>query len=123
MKIDFPHGRNRICFSSEEHDALSLIQYAQKAEKAGFSYLSISDHFFPWTEKQGQSNFVWTTLGAISQVTKTIGIITGVTCPTFRYHPAILAQATATVATLFGNRFSFGAGTGENLNEHIIAAG
>lgn len=109
--------------SSEEQDPRDLIKNAQKAEEAGFSYLSISDHYFPWTEKQGQSNFVWATLGAISQVTKHVGIITGVTCPTMRYHPAILAQATATVALLFEDRFSFGVGTGENLNEHIIAAG
>lgn len=109
--------------SSEEHDARSLISYAAKAEEIGFSYLSISDHYFPWTDKQGQSNFVWTTLGAISQVTKTIEILTGVTAPIIRYHPAILAQATATCGTLFGERFAFGVGTGENLNEHIMATG
>lgn len=109
--------------SSEEHDAQTLIDNAARAEKAGFSFALISDHYHPWIEKQGQSPFVWSVLGGISQKTEHIQIGTGVTCPILRIHPAILAQAAATVQTLMQGRFFFGVGTGENLNEHIIGQG
>jgi G6PDH family F420-dependent oxidoreductase len=106
--------------SSEEFDAPSLVAQAERAEKAGFAFASISDHFHPWVEEQGESPFVWGTLGAISQRTERIELITGVTCPTTRIHPAIVAQAAATAASLLPGRFSLGVGTGENLNEHIL---
>jgi coenzyme F420-dependent glucose-6-phosphate dehydrogenase len=106
--------------SSEEFDAPSLVAQAERAEKAGFAFASISDHFHPWVEEQGESPFVWGTLGAISQRTERIELITGVTCPTTRIHPAIIAQAAATVASLLPGRFSLGVGSGENLNEHIL---
>jgi coenzyme F420-dependent glucose-6-phosphate dehydrogenase len=106
--------------SSEEFDAPSLVAQAERAEKAGFAFASISDHFHPWVEAQGESPFVWGTLGAISQRTERIELMTGVTCPTTRIHPAIVAQAAATAASLLPGRFSFGVGTGENLNEHIL---
>jgi G6PDH family F420-dependent oxidoreductase len=106
--------------SSEEFDAPSLVAQAERAESAGFAFASISDHFHPWIDEQGESPFVWGTLGAISQRTERIELITGVTCPTTRIHPAIVAQAAATAASLLPERFSLGVGSGENLNEHIL---
>jgi G6PDH family F420-dependent oxidoreductase len=105
--------------SSEEFDAPTLVAQAERAERAGFAFASISDHFHPWINEQGESPFVWGTLGAISQRTERIELMTGVTCPTSRVHPAIVAQAAATAASLLPGRFSLGVGTGENLNEHI----
>lgn len=105
---------------TEELDPQQLISSAQKAERTGFKFALISDHFHPWIDAQGQSPFVWSVLGAISQATKTLRLVTGVTCPTMRYHPTIIAQAAATVATIMPDRFSLGLGSGENLNEHII---
>ncbi|MFL5901803.1 MAG: TIGR03557 family F420-dependent LLM class oxidoreductase [Solirubrobacterales bacterium] len=109
--------------SSEEFDAPSLVAQAERAEQVGFAFASISDHFHPWVDEQGESPFVWGALGAISQRTERIELITGVTCPTVRIHPAIVAQAAATAASLMPGRFSFGVGTGENLNEHILGGG
>jgi coenzyme F420-dependent glucose-6-phosphate dehydrogenase len=109
--------------SSEEFDAPSLVAQAERAEQAGFAFASISDHFHPWIDEQGESPFVWGALGAISQRTERIELMTGVTCPTFRIHPVIVAQAAATAASLLPGRFSLGVGSGENLNEHIIGAG
>jgi coenzyme F420-dependent glucose-6-phosphate dehydrogenase len=106
--------------SSEEFDAPSLVANAERAEQAGFAFASVSDHFHPWVDAQGESPFVWGTLGAISQRTERIELITGVTCPTTRIHPAIIAQAAATAASLLPGRFSFGVGSGENLNEHVL---
>ncbi len=105
--------------SSEEFDAPTLIAQAERAERAGFAFASISDHFHPWVDEQGESPFVWGTLGAISQRTERIELMTGVTCPTTRIHPALVAHAAATAAQLLPGRFSLGVGTGENLNEHI----
>src|SRR5919205_2130271 len=107
--------------SSEEHLPNDLVRYAQRAEAAGFTFAGISDHFHPWVDKQGQSPFVWSTLGAIAHATTTLKVGTGVTCPTVRIHPAIIAQAAATVAAMMPGRFTLGVGSGENLNEHILA--
>lgn len=109
--------------SAEELAPQLLVENARKAEEAGFDFLSISDHYFPWVDAQGQSPFVWSVLGAISGVTSEVSVMTGVTCPTMRIHPVILAQASATTATLFQGRFMFGVGTGENLNEHVVGLG
>ncbi|WP_414470126.1 TIGR03557 family F420-dependent LLM class oxidoreductase [Methanobacterium sp. ACI-7] len=106
--------------TSEQQDAASLVKLAKMAEDAGFSYAMISDHYHPWLEAQGQSPFVWCTLGGISQVTNTLEIGTAVTCPTVRIHPAVIAQAAATAASMLPGRFIFGVGSGENLNEHIL---
>jgi coenzyme F420-dependent glucose-6-phosphate dehydrogenase len=106
--------------SSEEHGPSALVAQAARAEQAGFAFVSISDHFHPWVDSQGESPFVWGVLGAISQRTERLEVITGVTCPTMRIHPAIVAQAAATAAALLPGRFSFGVGSGENLNEHIL---
>jgi G6PDH family F420-dependent oxidoreductase len=105
--------------SAEEFRPQELADQAGMAEAAGFTFASISDHFHPWIDSQGQSAFAWSALGAISQTTSQLLIGTGVTCPIIRYHPAILAQAAATVADLLPGRFYFGVGTGEYLNEHI----
>jgi coenzyme F420-dependent glucose-6-phosphate dehydrogenase len=106
--------------SSEEHGPGDLVRYASRAEEIGFSFAMISDHFHPWVDRQGHSPFVWTTLGGIAQATRRLRIGTGVTCPTVRIHPAIVAHAAATAAAMLPGRFSLGLGTGENLNEHIL---
>lgn len=106
--------------SSEEHPANQLVKQAKMAEDAGFSFAMISDHFHPWTHRQGNSPFVWSVLGAIAKVTERIPIGTAVTCPTVRIHPGIIAQASATVAAMMPGRFMLGLGSGENLNEHIF---
>ena len=108
--------------SSEEHSAIDLVRHARRAEEAGFSFAVISDHYHPWIDRQGQSPFVWGVLGAIAQATETLRVGTGVTCPTVRIHPAIIAQASATAASLMPGRFFLGLGTGERLNEHILGA-
>jgi coenzyme F420-dependent glucose-6-phosphate dehydrogenase len=105
--------------SSEEHPPEVLVRCAQRAEAIGFDFLTVSDHYHPWIGAQGQSPFVWTTLGAVAATTTRIRAGTGVTCPILRIHPAIIAHAAATTARLFGDRFFFGVGTGENLNEHV----
>ncbi|MGE0491350.1 MAG: TIGR03557 family F420-dependent LLM class oxidoreductase [Vulcanimicrobiota bacterium] len=114
MKI----GYSLMC---EEHPPKTLVENAARAEKAGFEFCFISDHFHPWLDVQGQSPFVWNVLGALSQATQRIEIGTAVTCPTFRYHPAIVAQAAATSASMLEGRFFLGLGSGEALNEHIVA--
>src|SRR5512143_669201 len=107
-------------FSSEEHRPNDLVRYARMAEEAGFTFGLISDHFHPWLDKQGNSPFVWSVLGGIAQVTQRLRVGTGVTCPTIRIHPAIIAQAAATIGAMMPGRFFLGVGTGENLNEHIL---
>src|ERR671939_1020070 len=105
--------------SSEEYTPAELIEQARGAERAGFTALWISDHYHPWVDAQGQSAFVWSTIGALSQVC-TLPITTAVTCPTVRIHPAVVAQAAATSAVMTGGRFVLGVGSGEALNEHIF---
>jgi G6PDH family F420-dependent oxidoreductase len=106
--------------SSEEHPPGVLARNARTAEDRGFDFVSISDHFHPWVDAQGQSPFVWTTLGAVAATTTRIGLGVGVTCPILRVHPAIVAHAAATTATLADGRFFLGLGTGELLNEHVL---
>lgn len=106
--------------SSEEHPPRDLVDLAARAEEAGFDFASISDHYHPWTQEQGHSPFVWAVLGAIANRTRHIEVGVGVCCPIIRIHPAVIAQASATTALLFGDRFFFGVGTGEALNEHIL---
>src|SRR4051812_4814905 len=109
-------------FSSEEHSPASLVGQARAAEEAGFGFGLISDHIHPWVDAQGHSAFVWSVIGAIAQTTDRFRIGTGVTCPTIRIHPAIIAHAAATCACLMPGRFFLGVGTGENLNEHVTGA-
>ena len=106
--------------SSEEHAPLDLVANAVRAEEAGFELALISDHFHPWIDRQGHSPFVWSVIGAIAARTERLRLGTGVTCPTIRIHPAIVAQAAATAASLMQGRFFLGVGTGENLNEHVL---
>jgi coenzyme F420-dependent glucose-6-phosphate dehydrogenase len=106
--------------SSEEFAPDELIRFARQAETAGFKFSLISDHYHPWTNQQPHSAFVWSTIGGISQVVDQLQLGTGVTCPTMRVNPAIVAQAAATSAVLMRGRFFLGVGTGENLNEHIL---
>jgi coenzyme F420-dependent glucose-6-phosphate dehydrogenase len=106
--------------SCEEHGPQALVRNARQAEEAGFEFALISDHFHPWIDKQGESAFVWSVIGAIAQATDRIRLGTGVTCPTIRMHPAIVAHASATAAVQLEGRFFLGVGTGENLNEHVL---
>jgi coenzyme F420-dependent glucose-6-phosphate dehydrogenase len=106
--------------SCEEFGPRELLGFARQAEEVGFDFLSISDHFHPWVDRQGNSPFVWAVLGGVAEATERIEIGTGVTCPTTRIHPAIVAQAAATAATMLEGRFFLGVGSGENLNEHIL---
>src|SRR3954469_4962752 len=105
--------------SSEEFEPRELVRQAGLAEAAGFERLWISDHFHPWNREQGNSPFVWSVIGALSERTS-LPITTAVTCPTVRIHPAIIAQAAATAAVQLEGRFTLGVGSGEALNEHIL---
>ena len=105
--------------SCEEYGPADLVAQAVAAERAGFEGLWISDHFHPWNDEQGQSPFVWSVIGAVSQVCS-LPITTAVTCPTMRIHPAIVAQAAATAGVMTDGRFTLGVGTGEALNEHVL---
>jgi G6PDH family F420-dependent oxidoreductase len=105
--------------SCEEYTPAELVEQARAAEDAGFQALWISDHFHPWNDEQGESPFVWSVIGAISQVCE-LPVTTAVTCPMVRTHPAIVAQAAATSALMLRGGFTLGVGTGEALNEHIL---
>ena len=105
--------------SCEEYTPQQLVEQARLAEEAGFDALWISDHFHPWNNEQGQSPFVWSMIGAISQVCD-LPVTTAVTCPTVRINPVIIAQAAATSSVLLDGRFVLGLGSGEALNEHIL---
>src|SRR6185437_4859154 len=100
-----------------------LVRDLQSAEAAGFDFSVISDHYQPWLDEQGHSGYAWSILGAAAQATSTIGLMTYVTCPILRYHPAVVAQKAATMGILSGNRFRLGLGAGENLNEHVVGQG
>ena len=106
--------------SCEEFGPRELVRQAKKAEQAGFERLWISDHFHPWLDEQGNSPFVWSVIGALSETTS-LPITTAVTCPLIRIHPAIVAQAAATAAVQCEGRFVLGVGSGEALNEHVTA--
>jgi G6PDH family F420-dependent oxidoreductase len=108
---------------SEEHGPRELVRNACRAEEAGFDFAAISDHFHPWLESQGHSPQAFTVLGGIAMRTTRLNLVTAVTCPTIRYHPAIVAQFAATLAVLSDGRFTLGLGAGENLNEHVVGKG
>jgi len=105
--------------SAEELNPAALVAAGRQAVDAGFDRLWISDHYHPWVREQGESAFVWSVLGALATSTDA-RLTTAVTCPTDRIHPAVIAQAAATTASLAPGRFSLGVGTGERLNEHIL---
>ncbi|HET7655294.1 MAG TPA: TIGR03557 family F420-dependent LLM class oxidoreductase [Acidimicrobiales bacterium] len=106
--------------SSEEHAPNDLVRDARRAEEVGFTFALVSDHYHPWTDAQGEAPFVWSVIGAIAHATERLRLGTGVTCPTVRLHPAIVAQAAATAEAMMPGRFFLGVGTGEALNEHIL---
>ncbi|MFA3877756.1 TIGR03557 family F420-dependent LLM class oxidoreductase [Streptomyces sp. MMCC 100] len=109
--------------ASEAFGPRELIRQAVRAEEAGFDFVEMSDHYHPWLDVQGHSSFTWTVLGAIAARTERVALVTGVTCPTIRYHPAIIAQAAATLALVSEGRFVLGVGSGERLNEHVVGRG
>ena len=109
--------------AAEAFGPKELIRQAVLAEQAGFDFVEMSDHYHPWLEAQGHSPFTWSVLSAIAMRTERIGLATGVTCPSVRYHPAIIAQAAATLAIISDGRFTLGAGAGERLNEHVVGTG
>jgi G6PDH family F420-dependent oxidoreductase len=108
---------------TELHGPRQLVEQAVAAEAAGFDFAAMSDHFHPWLEAQGNSPFAWTVLGTVADRTERMDLMTMVTCPFVRYHPAVVAQAAATVQILSGGRFTLGLGAGENLNEHVVGVG
>ena len=109
--------------ATEAFGPAELIRQAVLAEEAGFDFVEMSDHYHPWLEAQGHSAFTWSVLPVIAAKTKRIGLATGVTCPSVRYHPAIIAQAAATMALVSDGRFTLGVGAGERLNEHVVGLG
>src|SRR6185369_11219629 len=108
---------------SEQSGPRELVLHAAGAERAGFDFEVISDHYFPWLDAMGHSPYAWSVLGAVTQVTERVELMTYVTCPIMRYHPAVVAQKAATVALLSDGRFTLGLGSGENLNEHVVGRG
>lgn len=108
---------------TEQSGVRDLVRYAQQAEQVGFDFEVSSDHYSPWLTEQGHAPYAWTLLGAVAQVTERVELMTYVTCPTIRYHPAVVAQKAATVQQLSQGRFTLGLGAGENLNEHVVGEG
>ncbi|GAA2754739.1 LLM class F420-dependent oxidoreductase [Actinopolymorpha rutila] len=113
-------GYTMMC---EQAGPAQLVRDACLAEEAGFDFAVMSDHYFPWLDAQGHSPYAWSVLGAVAQATSRIPLMTYVTCPIRRYHPAVVAQKAATVALLSEGRFTLGLGAGENLNEHVVGGG
>src|ERR1700755_1590160 len=105
---------------TEQSGPKELVEYAVSAENVGFDFEVCSDHFSPWLTTQGHAPNAWTTLGAVAQATDRVELMTYATCPTMRYHPAIVAQQAATLQILADGRFTLGLGSGENLNEHVV---
>jgi G6PDH family F420-dependent oxidoreductase len=108
---------------TEQSSPKKLVSYAARAEEAGFDFEVMSDHYFPWLDEMGHAGYAWAMLGAVSQVTTSVELMTYVTCPLLRYHPAVVAQKAATIGVLSDGRFTLGLGAGENLNEHVVGQG
>src|SRR3954471_11590213 len=108
---------------TEQSGPRDLVRYAVAAEQKGFEFEVSSDHYSPWLTEQGHAPYAWSVLGAVAQATERVELMTYVTCPTMRYHPAVVAQKAATVALLSEGRFTLGLGSGENLNEHVVGQG
>jgi G6PDH family F420-dependent oxidoreductase len=108
---------------TEQAGPRELVAHVVGAEQAGFDFSVTSDHYFPWLESQGHASYAWSVLGAAAQATERIPLMTYVTCPTTRYHPAVVAQKAATLQLLSEGRFRLGLGSGENLNEHVVGGG
>lgn len=108
---------------TEQSEPRALVEDVVAAEQAGFDFSVTSDHYFPWLASQGHAPYAWSVLGAAAQATSRIPLMTYVTCPTTRYHPAVVAQKAATLQLLSEGRFRLGLGSGENLNEHVVGEG
>jgi len=108
---------------TEQSGPRELVQYAVDAENAGFDFEVSSDHYSPWLTSQGHAPYAWTVLGAVAQATSRVELATYVTCPSIRYHPAVVAQKATTLQLLSEGRFILGLGSGENLNEHVVGEG
>ncbi|QWC85204.1 TIGR03557 family F420-dependent LLM class oxidoreductase [Nocardioidaceae bacterium] len=108
---------------TEQSNPKHLVDYAVKAERLGFDFAVSSDHYFPWLSAQGHASYAWTMLGAVAYATERLELMTYVTCPTVRYHPAVVAQKAATMGVMSDGRFILGLGSGENLNEHVVGEG
>ena len=108
---------------TEQSGPRALVRHAPLAERAGFDFAVMSDHFSPWLDTQAHSPYAWSVLGAVAQATERIELMTYVTAPIMRYHPAVVAQKAATIGLLSEERFTLGLGAGENLNEHVIGQG
>jgi G6PDH family F420-dependent oxidoreductase len=105
---------------TEQAGPRELVDHAVRAEDAGFDFEVMSDHYSPWLAAQGHAPYAWSVLGAVAHATEHVGLMTYVTCPTIRYHPAVVAQKAATVQLLADGRFTLGLGSGESLNEHVV---
>ena len=112
-------GYTLLC---EQNGPKQLIDHARRAEEAGFDLAVVSDHYYPWLASQGHAPYAWSVLGAVAQVTSRMELMSFVTCPIRRYHPAVVAQKAATMGLLSDGRFTLGLGAGENLNEHVVGA-
>ncbi|WP_290059305.1 TIGR03557 family F420-dependent LLM class oxidoreductase [Amycolatopsis solani] len=108
---------------TEQTGPNELVRFAAGAEAAGFDFEVMSDHYSPWLAEQGHAPYAWSVLGAVTQSTERVELMTYVTCPIMRYHPAVVAQKAATVQALSAGRFTLGLGAGENLNEHVVGRG
>src|SRR4051812_39618951 len=108
---------------TEQSGPRDIVRYSAAAEQAGFDFEVMSDHYSPWLVEQGHAGYAWSMLGAVTQVTERVELMTYVTSPIMRYHPAIVAQKAATIGVLSGGRFTLGLGAGENLNEHVVGQG
>ena len=108
---------------TEQSGPRDLVRYAVAAEQVGFDFEVCSDHYSPWLVAQGHAPYAWTVLGAVAQATERVELMTFVTCPIIRYHPAVVAQKAATMQVLSDGRFLLGLGSGENLNEHVTGEG
>ncbi len=108
---------------TEQSGPREIVRYAAGAEDAGFDFEVMSDHISPWLVEQGHAAYAWSMLGAVTQVTDRVELMTYVTCPLMRYHPAVVAQKAATIGLLSDGRFTLGLGAGENLNEHVVGRG
>jgi G6PDH family F420-dependent oxidoreductase len=103
----------------EQSDPRALVDDLVHAEQAGFDFSVASDRYIPWLDEQRHSLYVWSVLGAAAQATERVPLMTYVTCPSFRYHPAVIAQKAATVQILSDGRFRLGLDSEEIINEHV----
>ncbi|MDZ5446987.1 TIGR03557 family F420-dependent LLM class oxidoreductase [Micromonospora sp. 4G57] len=112
-----PHSIRSL---GEQAGPKELVSHAVRAEAAGFDHLVASEHYYPWLDSQGHSPYTWSVLGAVAHATSRAALMSFVTCPIRRYHPAVVVQKASTIGVLSDGRFTLGLGAGENLNEHVV---